>query len=81
MDPIILEALIWASLVLSTPAIWWAFSMFGQIITGLLFPGKVVEITYEDQTGQIVTSRLNLDDDDELVKILMKAKDKHQVTQ
>lgn len=74
MEPVLIEAFMWIALLISTPAIWWVFSTVGTILGEVFFPGKVVEIKYEDDQGEIVIKKINLDDDDELVKVLLCAK-------
>lgn len=78
MEPILIEALMWITLLLATPAIWWVFRTVGEILGQVLFPGKIIEIKYEDDDGQIVVTKVNLDDDDELVKVLLRAKNTSQ---
>lgn len=72
MEPIVLEAILWICLILGSPAIYWAFSTLAQIVAKLVLPGKIVEISYENDSGHVVTSRLCLDDDDELVRVLLQ---------
>lgn len=76
MDPKVLEAILWICLILGSPAVYWAFSTLAQIVASLVFPGKIVDITYEDDSGHVVTSRLCLDDNDELVKVLLQVGNK-----
>lgn len=73
MDPILLEAILWICLIIGSPAIYWAFSILGQLFVKLILPGKIVEVTYEDDNGHVVTSKLHLEDDDELVRVLLQA--------
>ncbi len=74
MNPIVLEATLYIAMVLSIPALWWIFSTLGEILGKILFPGKIIEITHTDDEGRVVTSRCALDDDDELVRALLRVK-------
>ncbi len=74
MHPFALEATLYIALFLSIPALWWIFSTLGEILGKILFPGKIIEITYTDDEDRVVTSRCALDDDDELVRALLRVK-------
>lgn len=74
MEPVLIEAFMWIALLISTPAIWWVFSTLGTILGEAFFRGKVVEIKYEDDQGKVVSKKIHLDDDDELVKVLLRAR-------
>ena len=71
MEPIVLEALLWISLIGSAPIIWWVFYVLGQSLTRLLFSGKIIELKVVDN-GSESTYRFAADDGSALVDTLLK---------
>lgn len=74
-EPIILEALMWVAVILSLPAIWWAFSVLGTAIGRVLFARKVITLTVIDN-GVEKKQAVYLEDTDALVQAILNMKRK-----
>lgn len=74
-EPVILKAIMWIAVLLSLPAIWWAFSVIGSALAKVLFPQKVIMLTVVE--GGIEKKKaVRLDDTDALVQAILNMKGK-----
>lgn len=76
-NPIILELIMWgAAILLSLPAIWWAFSLVGEFLGRIIFPKKHITIIVIENDVE-TTQTVSLEDTDALVDAILNMKGKH----
>lgn len=64
------EALLWLGLILASPAFFMCSKMFVIWVMGFFVSDNVIELTIEKESGELVTTTINLDSNDELTKII-----------
>ncbi len=69
-EPVILEALMWVAVILSLPAVWWAFGVIGKVACKTLFTSKTITLTII-KNGVPHEQTIYLEDTDELVKAIL----------
>jgi len=70
---VLLEALMYIFLILSTPLIYKVVYAIGYLFFSKLFPPKHIEITVE-QDGKSITTTHEIKDDDDLVQAILQAR-------
>lgn len=64
------EAMLWIGVILASPAIVMLVKIFTVWFLGFFISDDVIEITIEREDGELITRKIDLDSDDELIKIL-----------
>lgn len=73
-DPIVLEAVFWLSILLTTPFLWKVASIFFEIIWDRLIPYKVAIKVVHD--GGTYISEVKVSDSESIVKALLRGRKK-----
>lgn len=64
------EALFWIGLILASPALFMCSKMLTIWVMGFFVSDDVLELTLENESGDLITERVSLDSTDELIQII-----------